>query len=303
MALGGGAEAKALGITQPIRHGEDTASVSIDLGRFRVTRNWDWEGGRGKSKLVVTSADGGVFRSAQSMLDEFLGQLSFDPLAFMRQNPKAQLGTLLPLVDLPFDLDEKDRERQRLYDERTLVGRERDLAAGRVKGIEPEPGVPEEEVSTEEILAEHAAARALAEERHEKATASEAALNFAAVAEKRIESIDAQIAKLQADRATFVEERETELAKAERLAAETDAIEVPDIGAIEERLAAAESINAKVRAAIGKYIKLPPEVLAKAQISPPGPVVTEKQLTYWVGLMKDQEMLRTEPAVSRLIFK
>ena len=61
--------------------------------------------------------------------------------------------------------------------------------------------------------------------------------------------------------------------------------------------------NAKVRAAIGKYIKLPPEVLAKAQISPPGPVVTEKQLTYWVGLMKDQEMLRTEPAVSRLIFK
>jgi len=61
--------------------------------------------------------------------------------------------------------------------------------------------------------------------------------------------------------------------------------------------------NAKVRAAIGKYIKLPPEVLAKAQISPPGPVVTEKQLNYWVGLMKDQEMLRTEPAVPKLIFK
>jgi NitT/TauT family transport system substrate-binding protein len=61
--------------------------------------------------------------------------------------------------------------------------------------------------------------------------------------------------------------------------------------------------NAKVRAAIGKYIKLPPEVLAKVQISPPGPVVTEKQLTYWVNLMKDQDMLKTTPDVTKLIVK
>lgn len=58
-----------------------------------------------------------------------------------------------------------------------------------------------------------------------------------------------------------------------------------------------------VRAAIGKYIKLPPEVIAKVQISPPVAVVTEKQLTYWVNLMKDQEMLKTVPDVARLIAK
>lgn len=61
--------------------------------------------------------------------------------------------------------------------------------------------------------------------------------------------------------------------------------------------------NDKVRAAIGKYIKLPPEVIAKVQISPPGPVVTEKQLAYWVGLMKDQDMLKTTPDVTRLIVR
>lgn len=61
--------------------------------------------------------------------------------------------------------------------------------------------------------------------------------------------------------------------------------------------------DAAVRAAIGKYIKLPPEVLAKAQISPPGPIVTEKQLAYWVGLMKDQEMLKGSLDLSTLIFK
>ena len=61
--------------------------------------------------------------------------------------------------------------------------------------------------------------------------------------------------------------------------------------------------NDKVRAAIGKYIKLPPPVLAKAQISPPGPVVTEKQLAYWVDLMKDQEMLKGSPQPAKLLFK
>jgi len=61
--------------------------------------------------------------------------------------------------------------------------------------------------------------------------------------------------------------------------------------------------DAAVRAAIGKFIKLPPEVLAKAQISPPGPIVTEKQLAYWVGLMKDQEMLKGNPDLASLIVK
>ena len=61
--------------------------------------------------------------------------------------------------------------------------------------------------------------------------------------------------------------------------------------------------DAKVRADIGKYIKLPPEVLARAQISPPGATVNAKQLSYWVGLMKEQEMLKGEPDVGKLIFK
>jgi NitT/TauT family transport system substrate-binding protein len=61
--------------------------------------------------------------------------------------------------------------------------------------------------------------------------------------------------------------------------------------------------DAKVRASIGKYIKLPPEVLAKIQISPPGPLVSDKQLAYWVGLMKDQDMLKTPLDVAKLVAK
>ena len=61
--------------------------------------------------------------------------------------------------------------------------------------------------------------------------------------------------------------------------------------------------DARVRASIGKYIKLPPEVLAKVQISPPGPIVTDKQIAYWVELMKEQEMLKTPIDVTKLVVK
>lgn len=61
--------------------------------------------------------------------------------------------------------------------------------------------------------------------------------------------------------------------------------------------------NAIVREHIGKYIKLPPEVLAIMQISPPTPVINEKQLSYWVDVMNDQKMLKATPNVAQLIVK
>ena len=59
----------------------------------------------------------------------------------------------------------------------------------------------------------------------------------------------------------------------------------------------------KVRAAIGKYIKLPPEVLAKMQISPPGATVSDKQVAYWLAMMKEQGMLKTPIDPARLIVR
>lgn len=61
--------------------------------------------------------------------------------------------------------------------------------------------------------------------------------------------------------------------------------------------------DAKVRAHMGKYIKLPPEVLATMQINPPSPVIHERQLQYWVDAMREQAMLKTTPDVARLIVR
>ncbi|NML47130.1 ABC transporter substrate-binding protein [Ramlibacter sp. G-1-2-2] len=61
--------------------------------------------------------------------------------------------------------------------------------------------------------------------------------------------------------------------------------------------------SVKVREHIGKYIKLPPEVLATAQISPPLPVVTEPVLGWWADQMVEQKLLKTKPNLANLIVK
>jgi len=61
--------------------------------------------------------------------------------------------------------------------------------------------------------------------------------------------------------------------------------------------------DGRVRAIIGKYIKLPPEVLAKVQISIPGPLVNERQIDYWVTMMKEQDMLKTPINVGQLLVR
>jgi NitT/TauT family transport system substrate-binding protein len=61
--------------------------------------------------------------------------------------------------------------------------------------------------------------------------------------------------------------------------------------------------SAKVREHIGKYIKLPPEVLASIQISPPLPLLNEKHLNYWVEMMREQNMLKALPNVAQMIVK
>lgn len=59
--------------------------------------------------------------------------------------------------------------------------------------------------------------------------------------------------------------------------------------------------DAAMRTHIGKYIKLPPDLLAKVQVAPASPLVTAKQLDAWVALMKDQEMLKSVPVTTNLI--
>lgn len=59
--------------------------------------------------------------------------------------------------------------------------------------------------------------------------------------------------------------------------------------------------DAAVRAAIAKYTRLPAEVVARIQISRPGPTVSSAGLRYWVDLMRAQGMLQDALPTERLL--
>jgi len=108
-------------LPKPIHDGEKKATITIKLDeRDLLVKRVFTDGG---TRLKIISKDGAVFKSPQALLDKFLGELSFDPLAFMQLSDKEQTRLLLSIVPLEIDLDELATERQKLYDERRVVNR------------------------------------------------------------------------------------------------------------------------------------------------------------------------------------
>ena len=225
LALGGGTATKDTATSRPIRDGEDRASVTVDLGDLKVTRTWAGD----KTALKVQSADGASYSSPQSMLDSLVGRLSFDPLAFAQQDEKAQLRTLLELVDIDPTL--LDNRRRAIFDERTDVNRRHRELLAQVAALPlAEGGLPDVEVSLSELLDEAQKARAW-QDRAQRIRDDHAAAEGA------------------------VERARTELALAEAALAETAAAvakipaTLPDPAALDEQIRSAEDTNRKVRAA------------------------------------------------------
>ena len=134
----------------PIKHGEKNAKVVVDLGKYIVTRTWT----ETKSYLKIENAEGAVFKGPGAMLASLIGELSFDPQAFTMKSEKEQLNTLINILDLSIDIPALDDKRGKLYTSRTLVNREITALKGQKDGIVIPEGIPDDEVSTAEILAE-----------------------------------------------------------------------------------------------------------------------------------------------------
>lgn len=116
-ALGGAAHHP----TKPVRNGESKATIQINLGDLQVTRRFRADGA---TDLRVTAADGARYPSPQTVIDKLIGQIAFDPLAFMRLKPKEQLEQLRQTIKLDIDLDALDRQNQQDYTQRTQINRD-----------------------------------------------------------------------------------------------------------------------------------------------------------------------------------
>lgn len=113
-ALGG----KSVQPPKVIRDGATEARVVLELDDITVERRWT---SNDKSYLEVRSKDGAKFASPQTMLDSLVGRLSFDPLAFLRLEPKQQAEALQKVAGVdPTPFDER---RAQLFTQRTGINR------------------------------------------------------------------------------------------------------------------------------------------------------------------------------------
>lgn len=224
LALGGGQASKDT--PRPIRDGETSAAVTLDLGDLLITRTW---AEKGKTELKVTAPDGAKYRSPQTLLDGLVGKLSFDPLAFTRLTAREQRQALLDLLDLDFAA--ADRERARLYNIRLETGRQMH-AYGDLPKLPADAPTAESSgtLLVDRINMAHEAADAIRKAR--------AAIDSCLT---RLEDIDQRIAGLQNER----EATAASIAEWERRI--DDMPEPEDITGLRAALAGLEARNAEAR--------------------------------------------------------
>ena len=137
-ALGG----KGVIDPEPIRHGQTKATIRIDLGEIVVTRTFRTvaAGEDYTTTLVIQDASGNRKTEGQTLLDQLVGDLSFDPLAFEHAKPDERFDMVRALLpDVDFDGVEKANALD--YEERTVVNRKAKEARARAEAIVADMGV------------------------------------------------------------------------------------------------------------------------------------------------------------------
>jgi predicted ABC-type transport system involved in lysophospholipase L1 biosynthesis ATPase subunit len=135
---------------EPIRKGETKARIRLDLGELVVERKFTPAG----STLAVESIEGARFPSPQKMLDALLGELSFDPLAFARMEPRKQFDELRRVAKLEVDIDKLDGLNRSDYERRTEINRDAKAKRAQADGVSIPPKVDAEQIDESALVDE-----------------------------------------------------------------------------------------------------------------------------------------------------
>lgn len=269
MALGG----KKLCPAEPLRRGQNSGHVAVDLGPYIITRRfWRREVidcdrdhqhtvdcpviyGDVDSSLSVKSPDGADYKSPQALLDKLVSDLTFDPLGFLELQPKDQRELVRTFTGLDFTMLDTQRRaalNQLNEAETVLKLAQRDVDAG-----EHYPDAPAAPIDVADILRRLEAAElcqadaiAAAQAVDAKRRAYDATVLAIKDAEVKIAALEQQLAN---ERALLVQLESTkvrEIAEGKALAeaARQAKDAVPDTTLLRAQLADASDINAKVAA-------------------------------------------------------
>ena len=193
----------------PIRAGADRAVIQADLGEIIVRRTLNRKEGGYTTALYVEAASGARFQKPQDVINGFMGALSFDPMDFMRAEPKAQYDMLRRFVP-GVDFDALDAANRADYVARTDVNREIERKRQAAGAIQFPADLPVERVDEAALLermagaaqtnatieAERATRERAAVECGRLRTAAQECLTNAATLRKQADDLDERAARM-----------------------------------------------------------------------------------------------------------
>lgn len=231
--IGGGSTLPA----EPLRKGQKNGKIVAKLSDgMIVTRTFTRKGEHVETTaLEVRGPAGENVSSPQALLDKLCSRIAFDPLSFSRLKAKEQANALRELVGLDFTT--LDAERQRVFDERTLINRQHKAAEQQLQAM---PFHPEaiKAVSVAELADKlgraEARNKANAGDRQTVANHEQRVTTLQGDLERAREEVKRLESKLADEMATLVEMREA-----------AAALKDTDTAALREQLKQAEEINRK----------------------------------------------------------
>lgn len=239
---------------EPIRRGTNKCVVVCKLGdkevELTVTLTVDQKSGY---SCKIVGRDGKTILSPQATLDALASKLGFDPVAFTTYKPAEQREALLKVVEIGLDLDKLAEERKALYDQRTEEGREVKRLQGAYDSMPA--GKPGELVSSEAISKELKAANEAHDSYRELLGKASEVGRYVVDKTNELEQAKQQVARLKREldsAENAVTSLEDELQHAQKTSSEAQAActkfgALPDLDAIQERLAGVDSTNTAVR--------------------------------------------------------
>jgi hypothetical protein len=188
---------------------------------------------KGTTRLKISAPDNE--KHGQRWINTQISKLGIDPEEFIRVDGKKRVEMLLDMSGHRAELEEIARERKKVYDKRTDVNRELKRLEAQLATLPVAvDNLPDEEMSSAEVIAEMKAAQEAGERNRAIAAQQEATVQKCLEAEEAL------------DRArVYMKE-----CKAEKLITEHAANnqeDVPDISEFEIKLAGIEDLNRQVR--------------------------------------------------------
>jgi len=228
----------------PVRKGSSKGNIVLDLGEYLVTRTFTSKG----SYLKIENKDGVNISSPQKLLDQIVGKISFDPLAFLEENDKKKQRSVL-LAFLGINTDDLDKQEKDLRAKRTTEGQQLDKAKGHQVSLQFYPDRNETaEINVEDLV--HRVTEGLKEKNawQKKWDDNEELKRKGQADEERANSIRQQIDDLQLELKSLENHIETKKQEYRETKETLNNQALPDVDALNREISDVSETNRQIRA-------------------------------------------------------